>query len=75
MVATVAKGKSETGFGARLKALREAKGLTQEALGKRAGMRYQVIAKLERGAHDPKWATVLKLAAALGVDTDEFKDD
>lgn len=76
MVATLAKEKEDaTGFGVRLRALRAAKGLTQEALGELAGMRYQVIAKLERGAHEPKWATVLKLADALGVDVSEFRSE
>lgn len=74
MVATLAKEKSEsTGFGKRLKALRAEAGLTQEALGDLAGMRYQVIAKLEREANEPKWSTVLKLADALGVKADDFR--
>ena len=71
MVADVAERKL-TGFGKRLRELRTAAELTQEALGAKAGMRYQAIAKLERGTGEPTWPTVLKLAAALGVEPNDF---
>jgi transcriptional regulator with XRE-family HTH domain len=35
---------------------------------------YQAIAKYERGAVEPGWPTVLKLADALGVTPDTFLD-
>ena len=63
-----------TGFGRRLKELREAAGLTQTELGERAGMVYQAVAKLERGSVEPTWPTVLRLADALGVPTDKFRE-
>lgn len=66
------KGRDTTGFGPRLRTIREQKGLTQKALGEKAGMLYQVIARLERGARTPSWETVLKLAEALRVEPNDF---
>jgi transcriptional regulator with XRE-family HTH domain len=54
-----------TGFGGRLKALREAAGLTQSQLGERAGFHGLTVAKLEQGLQEPTWPTVLALAGAL----------
>jgi transcriptional regulator with XRE-family HTH domain len=56
-----------TGFGIRLKELREAAGLTQDELAERAGLYKFSVAKLEQGVREPVWSTVLTLAAALGV--------
>ena len=64
--------KEPSGFGARLRALRERAGFTQASLGEASGMAYQAIARLERGATEPTWPTVLKLADALGVTPDAF---
>lgn len=74
MVRILEEKKDTTGFGKRLRAIRAEKGLTQESLGQLAGMRYQVVARLERGDRTPSWETVLKLAKALGVSTEEFVD-
>jgi transcriptional regulator with XRE-family HTH domain len=57
-----------SGFGDRLRALRERAGLTQRALAERAGCHLMTIAKLERGAQEPAWPLVLALTRALGVD-------
>ena len=59
-------------FASRLKALREQAGLSQGQLAERAGMNMFSIAKLEQGRREPSWATVLALAAALGVDCTAF---
>lgn len=67
--------KDTTGFGKRLRELRKGANLTQEKLGELAGMRYQVVARLEYGQRTPSWETVLKLAKALGVSTDAFRID
>lgn len=74
---TVAKRKpAKTGFGTRLRTIREAKGLTQEQLAERVGMAYQAIARIERGDSDnPTWSTVQKLAEALGVEPNDFQAD
>jgi transcriptional regulator with XRE-family HTH domain len=71
----VAKKKQTKRFGEMLRELREARGLTQAELGERAGMAYQTIAKYERGASEPIWTTVTKLADALGVSVAEFRDE
>lgn len=62
-----------TGFGARLKAVREAAGLTQDQLAERAGLYKFSIAKLEQGVREPTWSTVQVLAKALGVDCRAFQ--
>jgi transcriptional regulator with XRE-family HTH domain len=59
-------------FGARLKELREAKGLTQEALARAAEVSVSSVSKLEQRDLDPSWSTVQALAAALGVDCTAF---
>jgi transcriptional regulator with XRE-family HTH domain len=51
----------------RIKKLRAAKGLTQEALARSAKVSLGYIARLETGHHDPKLSTLRKLAKALGV--------
>lgn len=58
-------------FATRLRAERIAAGLTQEALGVRAGLSQDVartrINRYERGVHDCDSATALSLATALGL--------
>jgi AcrR family transcriptional regulator len=60
--------------GARLRALRLAKGLTQEHLARRAGFSDAYISKLERSAGSPPSATVLRLAQSLEVVPDALVD-
>jgi transcriptional regulator with XRE-family HTH domain len=55
------------GFGARLKALREAAELSQPALAELAGTHYTTIAKLEAGDRSPTLGLAVALAEALGV--------
>ena len=66
----VSDGKGK--FGARLKLLREAAGLTVYALAKRAGLAQINIHRIESGERDPAWATAVKLADALGVTLSAF---
>jgi predicted ATPase/DNA-binding CsgD family transcriptional regulator/DNA-binding XRE family transcriptional regulator len=59
-------------FGARLRRLREAAGLTQEALAERAGLSPNAIGALERGGRrHPHPGTVHALAQALGLSQEE----
>ena len=62
----------DVAFGARLKRLREAVGLTQEELAERAGLSRKAISVLERGERKrPYPHTVRSLAHALGLSEDE----
>ena len=74
MTTAVAKEKDTTGFGKRLRVLRELRGLTLETLGGmcKPAMGYQAVARLERGERTPSWETVLRLCEALGVSAEEF---
>lgn len=59
-------------FGSRLKALREAAGLTQAELEKRAGMSSTQVAQYETGRRQPTFRNLQALCRALAVDLDAF---
>lgn len=63
----------DTGFGARLKALREASGMTQAELAAAAGVALGTVRKLEQGIQNPSWVAALALADAMGVRTNDFR--
>jgi len=68
--------KASTPFAVKLKALREAAGMTQAGLAEAAGLHLSVVFKIEQGVReDPSWATVKALAKALGVDCTAFDDE
>jgi len=54
-------------LGMTVKRLRQARGLTQEALAKKAGVHRVYIAQIEGQTKVPSVATLEKLAKALGV--------
>ena len=57
----------------RIKALREAAGMSQQALAVAAGLSVSVVSQLEQGTkRDPRLSTVQALARALGVDIREL---
>ena len=57
----------------RLKHWRKKKGLTQEALARKANISYNTIIKLETGGiKDPRVSTIAKLAQALEITIDEL---
>jgi transcriptional regulator with XRE-family HTH domain len=62
-----------TGFGERLKYLRQAAGFSQQSLATATGLSVFGVAKLEQGAREPGWATVLVLADALDVTPNDFR--
>jgi transcriptional regulator with XRE-family HTH domain len=62
-----------TTFATRLAVLRGEKRMTVQELAMQAGIHRQLVHKLERSEHEPTWATVQKLADALGVPTDAFR--
>jgi transcriptional regulator with XRE-family HTH domain len=51
----------------RIKDLREARGLSQEALAAKAGIHRVSLANIERGAKEPTFDTLERLAKALKV--------
>ncbi len=57
-----------------LRKLRLEAGLTQEELATRAGLPVGSLRNQEQGHRLPSWASVVKLARALGVSTDAFAD-
>ena len=59
---------SPLGVGERLRRLRQAAGLTQEALAKRLGTTQSAIARLERGRQRTSLEAVDRVAGALGCD-------
>lgn len=60
-------------FGAKLKELREARGLTLRELAEKAGMNLYSIAKLEQEVREPAFASVQALCGALGVKCSAFE--
>lgn len=59
-------------FAARLKKLRQEKGLTQKDLAKLVGCETVLISRYERGEGLPKFDTLVTLAEVLHVSTDEL---
>ncbi len=62
-----------SGFGQKLRALREERGLSQFQLAIKAACRSETVSRLERGEQEPAWPLVLALANALGVECTAFK--
>jgi transcriptional regulator with XRE-family HTH domain len=63
-------------FGQRVKQLRSAAGLSQEALADRAGLHRTYVGSLERGERNVGVLNIHALAAAMGVTPATlFKDD
>lgn len=54
-------------LGRRIRALRNAKGWTQEKLGAASEISYKFIGEVERGVQNPSFETLVKIAAALKV--------
>jgi transcriptional regulator with XRE-family HTH domain len=52
---------------AKVKRLREQRGMTQEQLAEKAGISRTYLARLETARHDPTLSMLEKLAKALGV--------
>lgn len=58
---------------ANLKALREARGLSQQQLAEKAGVSISVLFQIEQGRKkDPKLSTLVSLAEGLGISPAEF---
>ena len=59
-------------FGKRVKALREAKGWSQEELADRAGMHRTYISAVERAVRNPTLTVIARIAKALKVSITEL---
>jgi transcriptional regulator with XRE-family HTH domain len=51
----------------RIRKLRAARGMTQEALASKAGLSREYVARLETARQDPRLSVVVRLARALRV--------
>lgn len=69
-VPRVAMTKEE--FAARLREIREAKGLSREELADRVGVSEEAIALWERAQREPSMGNFVAVARALGVSLDAF---
>jgi len=59
-------------IGARIKDLRETKGLTQEDVAKQISCSRQKIARIEKGATDITYSTISAIASVLGVKVEDI---
>ncbi len=67
-------------IGARIKSLRQVRGLTQERVAERTGLSVNYLSRIERGLENPTLDTLLGLAKALKAEpldlfTFEHEDD
>lgn len=62
-------------FGTRVREARAARDWTQEDLSAKSGLAVVQISRIERGVREIRLTTLLKLASALGVTTDELLAD
>jgi transcriptional regulator with XRE-family HTH domain len=66
----------EINVGQRIRALREAEGLSMRALAERCGLSINAISQIERGENSPTVSSLHLLSSALNVSiADLFKDD
>lgn len=59
-------------FGAKLKAYRKEKKLTQKELGEKIGVAHNTISSYENGTNEPEQDILFRLADVLGVSINEF---
>ena len=62
-------------IGQSVRAKRVARFWTQERLAREAGISQKALSKIENDDVEPRFSTIIRLAAALGVDPSEFVDD
>ena len=62
-------------FGARVRKLREAQGLTQEALADRCAVHWTFLGQVERGQRSVRLDNLLKIAHGLGIRPGQLVDE
>jgi transcriptional regulator with XRE-family HTH domain len=62
----------EESVGRKVRALRKARGLSQEALAHDAGIAMRYLAGIERGEENPTLAILVRIAGALGIEPKEL---
>jgi DNA-binding XRE family transcriptional regulator len=68
------KVRMERAFNDCLRSHREAAGLSVDALADKAGLSRAAVYHLEQGTREPTWDTVQRIAEALNVSTEEFRE-
>lgn len=59
-------------LGRAVKAVRARQGMTQEQVSAAAGLHPTYVSDIERGARNPSWAALVRLAAGMGVSIGEI---
>ena len=59
-------------MGKKIKELRRAKGLSQEALADKINVNFRTIQRIETGKNTPSIETLVKIADALNIETESF---
>lgn len=72
VVCTAMARQSNAGIGGAIREARLASGLSPEGLAFKAGVSLSTVERIERGAVQPRRATLAVLALALGVEPGEF---
>ena len=70
----VPKDKYLKQFGAHVRSLRLARGLTQQQLGANMNKEFQAIQRIERGGVNPSLYVIYELSLGLGIDQMELLD-
>jgi transcriptional regulator with XRE-family HTH domain len=66
------RSKEHAAYGAALRTLRTARGMSQETLANAAGLDRTYVAGIERGERNPSLTSLLRLTEALGVRLSEW---
>lgn len=61
-------------FGRRVRELRHARNVSQDALAERTDVHPTAIGRLERGDREPRLTTILRIADGLGVEPGQLVD-
>lgn len=68
--------KQDNNLGVKIQKLRKEQGLSQDDLARKADIPYTTLTKIEIGViKNPSFDSVSKIAEALGITLDDFKND